>query len=102
MATPIPLQVYLSGKVSSQYLTALLMAAPLAVPGGAGGDAIEIIIKDELVSQPYVDMTVKLMERFGVVVERLNGLQHLRVGAGVAECPVGCVCMSGMGICSGK
>ncbi|PNW85329.1 hypothetical protein CHLRE_03g181300v5 [Chlamydomonas reinhardtii] len=75
-------KVYLSGKVSSQYLTALLMAAPLAVPGGAGGDAIEIIIKDELVSQPYVDMTVKLMERFGVVVERLNGLQHLRIPAG--------------------
>lgn len=73
-------QVYLSGKVSSQYLTALLMAAPLAVPGGAGGDALEIIIKDELVSQPYVDMTVKLMERFGVKVERLDGLQHLRVG----------------------
>lgn len=35
-------QVYLSGAVSSQYLTALLMAAPLAVPGGAGGDAIEV------------------------------------------------------------
>lgn len=75
-------QVYLSGKVSSQYLTALLMAAPLAVPGGPGGDAIEVVIKDELVSQPYVDMTVKLMERFGVKVERLDGLQHLRVGAG--------------------
>jgi hypothetical protein len=39
--------------VSSQYLTALLMAAPLAT--GEGG--IEIVIKDELVSQPYVDMT---------------------------------------------
>ncbi|KAG2499905.1 hypothetical protein HYH03_002193 [Edaphochlamys debaryana] len=75
-------KVYLSGKVSSQYLTALLMAAPLAVPGGPGGDAIEIIIKDELVSQPYVDMTVKLMERFGVKVERLDGLQHLRIPAG--------------------
>ncbi|EFJ51939.1 hypothetical protein VOLCADRAFT_79287 [Volvox carteri f. nagariensis] len=75
-------KVYLSGKVSSQYLTALLMAAPLAVPGGPGGDAIEIIIKDELVSQPYVDMTVKLMERFGVRVERLDGLQHLRIPAG--------------------
>ena len=31
------------------------------------------------VSQPYVDMTVKIMERFGVTVERLNGLQHMRV-----------------------
>src|SRR5689334_16922390 len=52
--------VRLSGSVSSQYLTALLMAAPLAT----GTEGIEIIITDELVSQPYVDMTVKLMERF--------------------------------------
>ncbi len=54
----------LSGSVSSQYLTALLMAAPLAI--GDGG--IEIRITDALVSQPYVDMTVRLMERFGVQV----------------------------------
>ena len=58
------LQINLSGSVSSQYLTALLMAAPLAT--GEGG--IEIRITDELVSQPYVDMTVRLMERFGVQV----------------------------------
>lgn len=57
-------QVQLSGKVSSQYLTALLMAAPLAT-GSAG---IDIQITDELVSQPYVAMTMKLMERFGVKV----------------------------------
>jgi 5-enolpyruvylshikimate-3-phosphate synthase len=41
------LQVYLSGSVSSQYLTALLMAAPLAT----GTEGIEIIIKDELVGE---------------------------------------------------
>lgn len=35
--------------------------------------------QDELVSQPYVDMTVKLMERFGVTVERLRGLEHMRI-----------------------
>ena len=57
-------QVQLSGKVSSQYLTALLMAAPLAT----GSEGIDIQITDELVSQPYVAMTVKLMERFGVKV----------------------------------
>ena len=55
-------QVTMSGSVSSQYLTALLMAAPLAT----GGGGIEITITDELVSQPYVDMTIRLMERFGV------------------------------------
>uniref|UniRef100_A0A7S1UKH8 3-phosphoshikimate 1-carboxyvinyltransferase n=1 Tax=Phaeomonas parva TaxID=124430 RepID=A0A7S1UKH8_9STRA len=52
-----------SGKISSQYLSALLMAAPLA-----SGD-ITIKIKDELVSAPYVHMTIKLLEKFGVKVD---------------------------------
>lgn len=59
------LQVRMGGSVSSQYLTALLMAAPLAEGDGPG---IEIIITDQLVSQPYVTMTIKLMEQFGVQV----------------------------------
>lgn len=71
-------KVGLSGSVSSQYLTALLMAAPLAT----GTEGIEIKITDELVSQPYVDMTVKLMERFGVKVNKLDGLQHMHIPAG--------------------
>ncbi|KAK9832524.1 hypothetical protein WJX81_005144 [Elliptochloris bilobata] len=70
--------VELSGSVSSQYLTALLMAAPLAT----GTLGIDIKITDELVSQPYVDMTVRLMERFGVKVERLDGLQHMHIPPG--------------------
>ncbi|KAI4302790.1 hypothetical protein MLD38_038497 [Melastoma candidum] len=56
-------KVKLSGSISSQYLTALLMAAPLAL----GNVEIEII--DKLISIPYVEMTLKLMERFGVSVE---------------------------------
>lgn len=67
--------VYLKGSVSSQYLTALLMAAPLCTED----KGIEIIISDTLVSEPYVDMTVKLMERFGVKVEQVNGLRHMRI-----------------------
>ncbi|CAG9466681.1 unnamed protein product [Pedinophyceae sp. YPF-701] len=67
--------VSLKGSVSSQYLTALLMSAPLCT----GAEGIEIKISDTLVSQPYVDMTIKLMERFGVKVEQLDGLQHLRI-----------------------
>ena len=58
--------------MSSQYLTALLMAAPLAT--GEGG--VEIRITDELVSQPYVDMTVRLMERFGVKVRHTARTRH--------------------------
>lgn len=70
--------IKLSGSVSSQYLTALLMAAPLAT----GTEGVEIIITDELVSQPYVDMTVKLMERFGVQVQQLDGLTHMKIPPG--------------------
>ncbi|BDA45168.1 3-phosphoshikimate 1-carboxyvinyltransferase, chloroplastic [Coccomyxa sp. Obi] len=70
--------VELSGAVSSQYLTALLMAAPLA----KGAEGITIKIRDELVSQPYVDMTIRMMERFGVKVERLDGLQHMHIPSG--------------------
>lgn len=48
-----------SGRISSQYLSALLMAAPLS----SGEVVIEIV--DELVSAPYVHMTIKLMKKFG-------------------------------------
>lgn len=81
----------LSGKVSSQYLTALLMAAPLAE--GEGG--IHIRIADELISQPYVDMTLRLMERFGVTVHRLEGLQHLHIPAGQRYASPGTVFVEG-------
>jgi 3-phosphoshikimate 1-carboxyvinyltransferase len=51
------------GDVSSQYVTALLMALPLA---GGGVIAIE----GDLVSKPYVEMTLNLMGRFGVAATR--------------------------------
>ena len=53
----------LSGLVSSQYISALLMAAPCAA-----GD-LRIEIEGDLVSRPYVDLTVQVMERFGARVE---------------------------------
>eukprot|EP00854_Cymbomonas_tetramitiformis_P015978 gene15978-18945_t len=69
-------KVELSGAVSSQYLTAMLMASPLAL-----GD-IDITIKDKLVSVPYVDMTVKLMKRYGVTVEHSDDYQSMRIPGG--------------------
>jgi 3-phosphoshikimate 1-carboxyvinyltransferase len=68
--------VQLSGAVSSQYLSALLMAAPLAL-----GD-VEIVMIDKLVSVPYVDMTLKLMERFGVKVEQHGGWERFSIKGG--------------------
>ncbi|GAB4861898.1 hypothetical protein Ancab_037153 [Ancistrocladus abbreviatus] len=69
-------KVKLSGSVSSQYLTALLMAAPLAL-----GD-VEIEIIDKLISIPYVEMTLKLMERFGVSVEHSSSWDRFLVRGG--------------------
>jgi 3-phosphoshikimate 1-carboxyvinyltransferase len=51
------------GDVSSQFLSGLLMAAP-----GADGQ-VELIVEGELVSRPYVDMTLAVMQAFGVVVD---------------------------------
>ena len=53
----------ISGKMSSQFLSSLLMAAP-AVDGD-----VTISIKDELISAPYVALTIGLMKKFGVNVE---------------------------------
>lgn len=69
-------KVKLSGSVSSQYLTALLMAAPLAL-----GD-VEIEIIDKLISVPYVEMTLKLMERFGVSVEHSGSWDRFLIHGG--------------------
>jgi len=52
------------GDVSSQFLTALLMALPLT------GSETTIEVVGELISKPYVDITLNLMARFGVVVRR--------------------------------
>ncbi|CAH1416151.1 unnamed protein product [Lactuca virosa] len=69
-------KVKLSGSISSQYLTALLMAAPLAL-----GD-VEIEIIDKLISIPYVEMTLKLMERFGVSVQHSDTWDRFHVQGG--------------------
>jgi 3-phosphoshikimate 1-carboxyvinyltransferase len=54
------------GNVSSQFLTALLMAAPLM----AKDHAVSIDVVGELISKPYIEITLNLMRRFGVTVEQ--------------------------------
>ena len=56
--------VSVRGDVSSQFLTALLMALPLA------GARIVVTVEGELVSRPYVEITLNVMQRFGVEVAR--------------------------------
>jgi 3-phosphoshikimate 1-carboxyvinyltransferase len=57
---PVPVR----GDVSSQFLTALLLALPLA------GRESRIEVAGELISKPYVEITLNLMRRFGVDVAR--------------------------------
>ncbi|EPE0973974.1 3-phosphoshikimate 1-carboxyvinyltransferase [Salmonella bongori] len=55
--------IEVDGSVSSQFLTALLMTAPLAAKNTV------IRIKGELVSKPYIDITLNLMKTFGIEIE---------------------------------
>ncbi len=56
--------VKVRGDVSSQFLTALLMALPL------GGGKRRVEVQGELISKPYVEITLNVMKRFGVEVGR--------------------------------
>jgi len=64
------------GDVSSQFLTALLMALPLA-----GKQDIVIDVVGELISRPYIEITLNLLARFGVTVRR-DGWQRFTIPAG--------------------
>ena len=96
---PIPVR----GDVSSQFLTALLMALPLAShraptpgtdvsglpPEGAAsprggpstGRDIVIEVVGELISKPYIEITLNMLERFGIAVRR-EGWQRFTIPAG--------------------
>jgi 3-phosphoshikimate 1-carboxyvinyltransferase len=69
-----PIQV--RGDVSSQFLTALLMALPLV----AHKDIV-IEVVGELISRPYIEITLNLLARFGVAVQR-DGWQRFTIAAG--------------------
>ena len=64
------------GDVSSQFLTALLMALPLVAR-----QDIVIEVVGELISRPYIEITLNLLARFGVVVQR-DGWQRFTIPAG--------------------
>jgi len=68
VAAPVPVK----GDVSSQFLSAMLMALPLS------GAQASIEVRGELISKPYVEITLNVMRRFGVAVER-DGWARFRV-----------------------
>jgi len=67
------------GDVSSQFLTALLMTLPL-VKTESGETIVEVA--GELISKPYIEITIALMARFGIKVERL-GWERFTIPSGV-------------------
>ncbi len=59
-------EVKISGRTSSQYLSALLLIGPYIKSG------LEITVEDEQISKPYIDITIDIMNSFGVSVENDN------------------------------
>jgi len=66
------------GDVSSQFLTSLLMALPLVAKRD-----IRIEVSGELISKPYIEITLNLLARFGIQVQR-DGWQSFTIPAGSA------------------
>lgn len=78
------------GNVSSQFLTALLMAAPLM----ARTETVTIEVIGELISKPYIEITLNLMRRFGVTVGR-DGWRSFTVAPGQAYISPGTIHVEG-------
>ena len=66
-------QISLAGNISSQYISALLMIAPLMKQG------LKITLEGEIISRPYIAMTLQMMEDFGIHSEwigRIISISH--------------------------
>jgi 3-phosphoshikimate 1-carboxyvinyltransferase len=77
LRTELPIRV--RGDVSSQFLTALLLALPLV----AERHDVHIEVEGELISKPYVEITLNLLARFGIQVRR-DGWQRFVIPQGSA------------------
>ena len=75
LRTERPIRV--RGDVSSQFLTALLMALPLV----ADTAPVVIEVDGELISRPYIEITLNLLQRFGIAVRR-DGWQRFTIAQG--------------------
>jgi 3-phosphoshikimate 1-carboxyvinyltransferase len=80
--------VRIRGDVSSQFLTGLLQALPLLHAD------VTVTIDGELISRPYVEITLDLMQRFGVAVER-DAWRSLQVRGGNGYRSPGTLCVEG-------
>ncbi len=81
-------RISVRGDVSSQFLTGLLMALPLLAR------TVVVEVAGELISKPYIEITLATMARFGVIVER-EGWQRFTVRAGSRYVSPGTVYVEG-------
>lgn len=84
--------VRVQGGVSSQFLTALLLASPLLARAAGREVAIEVV--GDLISKPYIEITLNLMARYGVAVRR-EGWQRFTVPADAAYRSPGSILVEG-------
>ncbi|HSW08066.1 bifunctional 3-phosphoshikimate 1-carboxyvinyltransferase/cytidylate kinase [Aquabacterium sp.] len=70
-------EIRVRGDVSSQFLTALLLALPLA----SAAAPVVIAVDGELISKPYVEITLNLLQRFGIPVQR-EGFERFTIPQG--------------------
>ena len=70
----------IDGSLSSQFLTALLLAAPLA------REPVQVDVVGTLVSKPYIDITLDLMARFGAPVGNENYRRFIVANGGYRSC----------------
>lgn len=73
-------EVSVRGNISSQYLTALLLCAPYAKNG------LTIHVEGELISKPYIALTIAMMHSFGVDVEN-NDFKDFKVPSAIYKAP---------------
>ncbi|HYG41363.1 MAG TPA: 3-phosphoshikimate 1-carboxyvinyltransferase [Bordetella sp.] len=84
--------VRVQGAVSSQFLTALLLAAPVLAQASDRPVVIEVV--GDLISKPYIEITLNLMARYGVQVRR-DGWRSFTIPAGAAYRSPGAIAVEG-------
>ena len=64
-------EIHLNGEVSSQYISALMMIAPFMQKG------LKIILEGNVISKPYIEMTILMMQEFGAQIEIKDNTIHI-------------------------
>lgn len=70
------------GDISSQFISSILISAPLSKKG------VELLVLPEFKSKPYVDMTLDIMSKFGVDIKENSYTKHDDCGRGLKNCEV--------------